>query len=329
MTPEVKITGLSAAANDRLLSVSLTDNASIESDSVNITLDDRDYALEWPEKGKSITVLMGYKETGLIKMGDFEVDQVRHSDSPASKFEITANAQKHKHANVKAAKTQPWDEQTLGDILSTIASRNGYTPDIHPSLASIYYDHLDQTEESDIHFATRLAERHDAYAKFQDGKLLFYPRDETQGSVTIERSRQPQWTDTGWKTIGTSCTASINTRNEYKSVKACWHNEHENQRVYETVGEGDPQHEIRTVYESKEKALNAANAKLQELKRNTGQIENLSIPGDANVRAEMDLTLVGFRPELTAIAWVIKTATHTIDGGGYKTVIKAEVEAPA
>jgi len=331
MRPQVEISGLSAAANDRLLSVSLTDNAGIEGDSVSITLDDRDYKLEWPPKGKQITVKMGYKETGLVKMGDFEIDQVRHKESQAATLEITANAQKHKTSNIKQTVTQPWDEKPLQQIVSTIAGRNGYAPDVHPDLASIYFPHLDQTEEGDIHFLTRIAEQYDAYCKLQDGKLLFYPRDETLGTVTVERSSAKQWTPQGWKTIESSLSFSVNTRHEYKSVKAYWQNEHENQRVYEGVPQSlpEPVHELRKTYESKEKALEAANSKFKELARNTGTVENLQIPGDPMVRAEMDLVLVGFRPEACSIPWVIKTATHVIDNGGYKTTVKAEVEAPA
>ena len=72
--------------------------------------------------------------------------------------------------------------------------------------------------------------------------------------------------------------------------------------------------------------MKAAN-KLKQLGRGTGKC-SLSIPGDPKVRAEMDLILVMFRPELCALSpWIITQATHTFDSSGYKTKISAEVNA--
>ena len=327
MTPDFRISGLSAAANDRVLSLTVNDNAGIEGDNCSIVLDDRDYKLEWPPKGHRIQVYMGYKETGLELMGMYEIDQVRHKESQAANMEIAANAQYHLNSNIKNPITQPWDEMTLGAIVSALAGRNGYAATVHPALAGLFYDHLDQTEESDAHLLTRLADFHNAYAKYQDGKLLFYPRGETLGAVTVERNTQKQWTPLGFITVESSISATINTRNEYNSVKAEWHDTHSNERRVEIIGSGEPQHEIRHTHESKERAMQAASAKLDALNRGTGKIDSLVIPGDARVRAEMDLIVTGFRPEITSLKWIVESATHSLSSGGYKTTIKAQQDA--
>uniref|UniRef100_UPI0035D021A0 late control protein n=1 Tax=Bartonella sp. MR110HLJHH TaxID=3243555 RepID=UPI0035D021A0 len=51
-------------------------------------------------------------------------------------------------------------------------------PKVDPSLAKIVVRHIDQTAESDMAFATRLAEDYDAVAKPVDGKLVLAKRGE-------------------------------------------------------------------------------------------------------------------------------------------------------
>ncbi len=311
MRPDFLITGLSANANDRLLSITVTDEAGIKSDAVKISLDDRDYKLATPPTGQRIKVFLGYKETGLTDMGLFEIDEVSFQESPVKMMEMSARGQFHENSNIKQPRTQPWDEQTLGGIISAIAGRNGYTPDIDGTLAGIWYDHVDQTEESDIHFASRLAEQYDAYAKLADGKLLFKPRGKTNGSITVIN------------TDSTHITGRLNRRNKYKSVKAWWHDPHKANRKSEVTSDEEPQFEIRHTFESKEKAALAAAAKFEQLQRGTGEITQLTIPGNPAAKAEMDLITQGFRPDLNK-TWVITSVTHTWTDSGATSSIKAE-----
>lgn len=315
MTPNHYISGLSKDANDRVLSITLEDSAGIKSDRVSITLDDRDYKLEWPQPGKIITVSLGYKETGLTNMGEFELDEPSYGEPPRT-MTISAHAQKHVGSNVKAPQTQPWDEKTLGEIVGGIAQRNGYEPEVAPEVSGIFFPHLDQTEESDIHFLTRLAEQHDCFVKYQDGKLQFKPREKTNGTVTLKRS----------DLISISGVV-VNTRNKYGSVRVAWHNIDSSERKYEVIGGGEGQQfDMRFSHPTKEEARNAATAKLKQLNRGTGHIDSLVIEGNPQVRAEMDLVLQDLRPEICGLPWVISQAVHSMSGSGYVTTIKAEIE---
>ncbi len=311
MKPAHHVSGLSELANQRVLGITISDQAGIQSDSCTIRLDDRDYLLATPPTGHRIAVALGYEETGVVNLGMFEIDEVRFSESQAKTMEITARAQYHENSSIKAPKTQAWDEQTLGDIVGAIAGRNGYSADVDGMLAPIWYDHIDQAEESDIHFVSRLAEQYDAYCKLSDGKLMLKPRGTTNGSLTVVNN----------KSISISGTA--NRRNKYKSVKAFWHDPNAARRKSEVAGSGEPQYEIRHTFESKQKAKYSANAKLQQFERGTGAIENLKMPGDPNARAEMDLILVGFRPDLNK-TWVTTQANHDYSDSGYTTTLQAE-----
>lgn len=112
----------------------------------------------------------------------------------------------------------------------------------------------------------------------------------------------------------------MNTRCKYKSVRTAWHNTHTAEHTYEISGEGDPQFDMRGTFESKRAA------KMKALQRGTGQIDNLSFPGDPSARAAMDLVLVNFRPEICELKWIITQATHVISSSGYVTTVKADVK---
>lgn len=80
MTPDFKIiaagVNITPQIKDRLLSLTITDEAGIKADTVEITLDDRDGLIELPAPGAPLLVFLGYRETGLIPMGLFTSDEV-------------------------------------------------------------------------------------------------------------------------------------------------------------------------------------------------------------------------------------------------------------
>jgi len=318
MRPDFHISGLSSAANDRLLSVTVRESMQGSSDSATFTLDDRDYLLEVPTKGKIITVQMGYKETGLINVGEFMVDQIRHKDGQAATFDITARAQKHRDTPVKVRVVRPWDESTLFTIINKIAARSGYTAKVDPDVATFFYDHLDQNE-SDAQFLQRLAVIHDCYTKYENNQLVFWKRDNTVGDITVARGQG--------NPTGVSLTATSSCRNEYTGVKAGWHNRDAGQTFYELAGtDGKMCKILPRSYTNKAEATAAAASEFSRLCRGTGAIESLTIPGDANIRAGRKLHLTGFRPEYCAIDWIITEVSHNISSGGFQTTVKAEAD---
>lgn len=165
-------TDITAAIADRFLSLRLTDEAGEKSDTTEICLDDRDHAIALPRTGAELEISLGYQETGLASMGLWVVDELELSGPPAT-LTIRAHAAhlgnsqtaKGRMATLRQSRTQNWDNVTLGDLVATIAQRNGFTPRISAALAQTVIEHLDQTDESDLHLLTRLARQYDAVAK--------------------------------------------------------------------------------------------------------------------------------------------------------------------
>jgi phage protein D len=63
--------------------------------------------------------------------------------------------------------------QTIGSLVDLIASKHGLIPKVSGALADVVIDHIDQTNESDMHFLTRLAGNYGAIAKPANGNLIF------------------------------------------------------------------------------------------------------------------------------------------------------------
>ncbi len=326
MIPQFCITGLSAAANKQVLSISVTDDLGLKSDTTKIRLNNADYQIASPALGTIFQVWLGYDKMGIFQLGEYQLDEIRHSESQAILMEITGNAQKHVDNDIKAPRDKKWDEKTLGDIFGEIASRNGYQPKIDGEISSVYYDHLDQNGESDVAFATRIAEKHDAVVKFQDGKMIVQSRNKTEGTVILQKGEKGMSISGLVIEIPTGITGTFSARGQYKSIKVNWQDSDEAKRKTKIIGSGSPQFEVQHTFTSKKEAETAGGAKLKQLKRGTKTLETISLPGNPHLRAGMKLILLKFHPDLNG-SWIIKQATHNFQsGGGYSTTIKAEKE---
>lgn len=68
---------------------------------------------------------------------------------------------------------QSWHDTTIGAIVNTIAQRNQFTASVGAGLASIAISHIDQSQETDAAFLSRLAERNGAFVSIKAGKVIF------------------------------------------------------------------------------------------------------------------------------------------------------------
>lgn len=118
MTPAFKV--LAAGVNitpqikDRLLGLVVSDQAGFKSDTVEITLDDRDNAIELPLPGAPLAVFMGYEETFLVPMGIYTADEVV-AKGPPDTVTIRGKAA-NLGGSIKEQKTRAWDQKTIEEI---------------------------------------------------------------------------------------------------------------------------------------------------------------------------------------------------------------------
>jgi len=65
----------------------------------------------------------------------------------------------------KKRRSRSFEQISLGNLFRQVVSTHGYSPRVAPDLDSIMLAHVDQTDETDMSFITRLARQYDAVTK--------------------------------------------------------------------------------------------------------------------------------------------------------------------
>ena len=301
--------------SDRLLSLRIVDEAGIRSDSVEITLDDRDAALIWPRHGVNLEVLLGYRQQGLVFVGLYVVDEITHHGPPGT-LTICARAADMR-GSLKAPKTRVWDNTTIGDIVRIIAADHHLEPEISQTLSSIAVDHIDQTEESDLHFLTRMARQLNAVGKPANNRLLFVER-----GAGMSSSGKPLPVFNVDPSLIVRHRMSQADRGKYNSVVAHWYDYDAARKVSVSVGSGDPSYVLRYNSPDASQAVRVARSRLIELQRGQATL-SLTVLGNAELIAEGRMILQGVRSGIDG-DWLIHRVEHRLDSGGFVTQIEAE-----
>jgi len=306
---------VTAVIRDRFMELRVTDVSGVDSDTVEIRLDDRAPAIALPRTGAKLEVYLGYRETGLARMGLFTVDEIT-LEGPPDSLAIRARAADLRQG-LKEPRTRSFDNIRIGDLVSTIAAAHGYTPQVAPDLAALSLVHLDQTEESDLNLLTRLAEDHGAVAKPMADALLFVPRGQAKSFsgkalpvVTKGRGDLSRW------------NVTLAERNKYLAVEARWRDLAAAADVTIVVGSGEPVFRIRNSYPDAATALAAAKAKLAAFERGAGTLSG-GCRGDISLGAEGELHLAGIRPGVDG-KWTLRQVVHVIGDGGYSCEFEGE-----
>lgn len=166
----------------RVLEARIDETDGEKSDRLSLKVWNGDGLLRKPQVGVVLEVLLGWRETGIAKQGQFKVQEVTKHGEAAS-FDIGAEAasldktlKKQKNRNWKAPKT-------YGDVFNQLASDNGLSAAVHSSIAQIKIEKVvAQHGESDMHFATRLARSVGAIAKVSEGRLVVVPKGQGQSA---------------------------------------------------------------------------------------------------------------------------------------------------
>lgn len=307
-----------AAVKRGLISLTVTDAAGSESDTVSIEVADPDGNIEPPRKGALIKVAMGWEGGPLVNMGTFTADTPKLSGWPG-KVSISGRAVDQRET-LKQHRTQGWEERTIGDIAAEIAGRNGLTAAVSGDLASKLVPYIAQSEESDQHFMRRLAERHGGISTVKEGRLVVVIRGsgKSAGGASV-----PPVIITGTsRVIDYSCT--LPDRPAFKNVIATWADRENARRPEVRVASGDTGGDfvIREPFASEAEAKEAAQAKSDELERSTGSL-SMTLIGDPTVRAEAPLIVSGVRSGVDG-AWSIQRVINAIIASGFTTKTEAD-----
>ena len=363
LTPVAKLTingkPFNTDALSRIISISLTDKSGFEADELTVSLSDHDGALALPPKSAEITIALGYIETGIVDKGSYKITEVSWSGAPDT-LHITAQSADTSD-RFSEAKEKSWHKTSLKEIIESIAAANGYTPIIGKAYQDEKIDHIDQSNESDAAFLSRLAERYDAIATVKHGRLLFVSSGEatTAGgqplpTIRITRNSGDQYTFRYSNTESYNAVRTyyidkqtgkkhevVITEDNYDPVKKTvittkkYKTKRKDGKTHKTSTKevteikevdtaGKKIKTLRHTYQSPKTAATGARAAYKKLKRGAMEFDISLAVGRPDVAPESPVTLQGFKPEIDAEKWVGKETTHTLDSNGLTTAVKLQ-----
>jgi len=353
----VKLAGsdITTDISRRLISLSLTDNRGFEADQLDIELDDADGLMQLPPRGAVLSVFLGWKGQALFHKGEFTVDEVEYRGAPDT---LTLRARSADYrGSLNSRRDNSYHDTTLEAIVSAIAARNSLQPAVAESLKGVKVSHIDQTQETDAAFITRLAELNGGVVAIKAGKLIFI---KPGSALTASGKPIPQMTLT--RSDGDGHTFNIADRDAYTGVSATWLHTKEPkpkrvkvqrkkkekhlralqhpaakkttakvQKAPEAkegeylAGSDENVFALTTVYATQKAAMRAAQAKWDKLQRGVAQFSISLARGRADLFPETPLAVSGFKAVIDAQPWIISKVTHSLNNGGYTTGLELEV----
>jgi phage protein D len=346
--------------SDRLIGLTMTDNRGFEADQLDIALDDTDGLVELPPRGASLTLWLGWQGSALVNKGSFTVDEIEHRGAPDT-LTIRGRSADFR-GSLNSRREQSWHDTTLGVIVETIAQRNKLTASVADALKAIAIPHIDQTQESDAAFLSRLAERNGASVSVKAGKLLFLKAGSAMTAsgkpipqMTVERgdgdrhqfaiADREAYTGVTAKWLHTRdpkpqkqkvklkrkpreqhLRALQHPKSAKTSTKAKKKKEQEAREGEYMAGESDNVLELTTIYATKAQAMRAAQAKWDKIQRGVAEFSITLATGRADLFPETPVAVKGFKRVIDEQAWIISRVVHSLNGSGFTTGLELEVK---
>jgi phage protein D len=307
---------LTALINDRLLSLRTSDKPGMDSDDFELRIDDRDQAVALPTRGAGIEVYLGYTGQALTRLGRYTVDEIELSGPPDT-LVIRGKASDMRGSG-KTVRSGSWENVPLQQIVRDVAARNGWQP-VCPVQTKV--PRVDQLNESDYNFITRLAKQYDCTAKLADGKLLVMPRQGGQTAsgknlspVVLRRADLSRY------------QFRLGDRNTQKAVRT----KHQDKRsgalkVVELDNDDLPNglpavHTDRHIYPNKSAAEQAAKARLAAFNRSSAGVR-LEMAGRTDVFAERSIIVQGIKPGLDG-EYLVEAVEQLFTSSGWTTTVE-------
>ncbi|MGX8182974.1 contractile injection system protein, VgrG/Pvc8 family [Neisseria meningitidis] len=361
LTPAARLTidgkPFGTDAQSRIISINLTDKSGFEADELTVTLSDHDGRLAFPPISAEIRLFLGYKETGLLDKGSYKITELSWAGAPDT-LTLTALA-----ADVSdkfsEARERSWHKTDLKKIIETIAAEHGYIPIVGKAWQNEKIAHIDQSNESNAAFLSRLAERYDAIATVKHGRLLFVSAGEAATAdgkpLPIVRIVRQSGDSYSFKQTDTESYNGVRayyidrktnkkheiviTEDNYDPIKKTviktyrYKTKRKDGKTHKTTVKeitetkkadisGKKIKTLRHTYQSPKTAATGARAAFKKLKRGALEFEITLAAGRPDIAPESPVILQGFKDEIDAEKWVGAEAVHTLDSGGYTTAVK-------
>ncbi|RZJ62927.1 MAG: phage late control D family protein [Acidovorax sp.] len=311
---------ISKGVEARLVSLTLTEARGGEADQLDLVIDDSDGRMALPAKGAELALSLGWEGSAMQDKGTFDIDEVEHSGTPDTISIRARSAEMRRELRTRAERS--YHGKKLGEIVGDIATRNGLQLRMDDALADTQVEHIDQTRESDLHFLTRLAKKHDAVATVKKGRLVFKPIGSTKAAngddletITITRAD------------GDQHRYHSADRNAYSGVRAYWHDPNAAEKKSVVVGEQENEKRLKDTYGSEADAMAAARAERGRIERGKATMELTLALGRPELMPQAPVVLRGFKDVIDDTPWLVVKLTHSLGDGGLTTRMELETRS--
>lgn len=318
---EVDGRDITAAIEQRLMSIELTDNRGLTADQLDVTLSDHDGRLVIPPKGATLRLWLGWSDTGLVDKGSYTVDETEHSGAP-DQLNIRARSV-DLSAGLKVKRERSWHDETIESVVQAIAGAYGLGPLVSAALSAIKLVHLDQANESDANLLSRLGQEHDAIATVKAGKLLFMP---IGNATSASGLNLPHITLT--RRDGDQHRFLQADRDSYTGVRAFYYDVNSAEKKEAISGGGDNIKDLRHSYTDQKTALVAARAEWNKLQRGTATLSYSLARGRPDLTPELTYSLTGIKQEIADIIWLGGNIKHSFTSDSFTTSLELESKLP-
>ncbi|MEB0045756.1 MULTISPECIES: contractile injection system protein, VgrG/Pvc8 family [unclassified Pseudomonas] len=326
-TPTVEIYGANAALiNERLISWQHIDAAGIESDQLTLTI-----SLEGleglPSLGGKIGLRVGYLESGLVDKGEFVITRRTPTLFPL-RLTLVAMAAPFSAADqtgFKQRRSVSHGPTTLGALFRELTSRHGFSPRVAPELALKKISHIDQSNETDMGFLTRLAYLHDAVAKPINELYVLARRGQAKslsGKVLPTIRLSVTTNNRPGDHAFISATLEDTARAKYQGCKTRWWDAAAGKVRIEESGIA-PFKTLRQRYQSADDALAAGEGEVRRMMREALKVK-IECPGHPGLSAEGLVLLDPTWPDFMRGRWSIDKVTANGDRAqSYRCMVEA------
>jgi phage protein D len=324
---EINVGGVnvSEAFNQILESLTVTDKVGTTSDTASITLDDSGGSIIMPQTGSPMTILLGWRSSGIGLVFTGTVDTVKGELTRGGGRTLTITA---KGFDPKGKAKQPLelhkDDATVSDFMSEAAGKAGLSFQASGKIGSIKRPYWVAGNESFIHLGQRIARELGGNFKIAGNKAII---SEKNGGESVSGAALTSITAAVGDNLIKADISPVFLRPRFSQARSRFYDPKKakwEEKLVEITAQGiagEAIHGHRQTRADKDEAEQSStdNQKSSERERGGGSVTIIGNPG---AQPEGSCTIVGMRPGLDG-TYKIDGVTHSLTRSqGYETTLE-------
>ena len=344
--------------DNRLISMKIEDKNGFQADTITIVIDDSDQKVNLPKTKAKLEITLGWKadkpkttiddqEAKIFEANIknvFTITQVTHSGTPDI-ITLQGTSANLKDGNALKRREDSYINLTLGEIIAKIAIRNKLTYRFDKLIGSNFIPHIDQTNESDSSFLTRLIDDYGGGVTIKNDMLIVFNKGQ---GMTVNGKKIPP---AKIKRASGDMHSYTFIKSPYIGVKTRWYDYQKPTKkphkiIYKQQIEDSKVHvegtdeknanrddmkdkikELKYVYANEESATAAAKSELKKIVQGIAQFKLKLALGRPDLFSEMPVEVDGFKPEINSTNWTIASCTHSLSkSSGFTTELELQIK---